>query len=193
MNILLLDTGFNTAQAGVWQNGALQAQAQSTDSKHDQSLPLLVQQVLDDAGVNFADLTALAVNIGPGRFTSLRVGLAYARGLALALNVPIYSYTSWQLLRQGDEALVLAIKPGVLDVQLQANAPSVRFELDDVVLQNLSNVRGVFAAHMLPQADGTCLPSLQKLGALAVADIQAGVKPLPPEVLYEADNWSVAV
>jgi tRNA threonylcarbamoyladenosine biosynthesis protein TsaB len=45
-------------------------------------LPTAVDEVLDAAGVSFGDLTAVAVAIGPGSFTGLRVGLSYAKGVA---------------------------------------------------------------------------------------------------------------
>lgn len=50
-------------------------------------MPLL-QEMLKDANVVWADLTALGVGIGPGNFTGIRIGVSAARGLALGLGVP---------------------------------------------------------------------------------------------------------
>jgi tRNA threonylcarbamoyladenosine biosynthesis protein TsaB len=62
--------------------------------KHGEQLAPLVEQVLADAGVVRQDLTALAVGIGPGPFTGLRVGLVTARTLAFVLEIPVYGVCS---------------------------------------------------------------------------------------------------
>jgi tRNA threonylcarbamoyladenosine biosynthesis protein TsaB len=56
---------------------------------HVASLPRLVQHVLSRAGRTIDDVEGLAVSIGPGSFTGLRIGLAFAKGVALAGRVPV--------------------------------------------------------------------------------------------------------
>ena len=55
---------------------------------HQERLAPMAGEVMAAAGVAFADLDAVAVTVGPGSFTGLRVGLAFAKGLALALEIP---------------------------------------------------------------------------------------------------------
>jgi tRNA threonylcarbamoyladenosine biosynthesis protein TsaB len=56
---------------------------------HSERLMVAVDRVLDDARWAVRDLEALAVSVGPGSFTGLRIGLATVKGLALALDLPI--------------------------------------------------------------------------------------------------------
>lgn len=57
--------------------------------KHGEQLAPLIEAVLADAGATRTDLTRIAVGVGPGPFTGLRVGLVTARTLALALSIPV--------------------------------------------------------------------------------------------------------
>ena len=62
--------------------------------KHGEQLAPLIQAVLDDVGAVRQDLTAIAVGVGPGPFTGLRVGLVTARTLGFVLDVPVYGVCS---------------------------------------------------------------------------------------------------
>lgn len=62
--------------------------------KHGEQLAPLIEAVLADAGVVRTDLTAIAVGVGPGPFTGLRVGLVTARTLGHVLEIPVYGVCS---------------------------------------------------------------------------------------------------
>jgi tRNA threonylcarbamoyl adenosine modification protein YeaZ len=66
--------------------------------KHGEQLAPLVEAVLADAGIVRQDLTAIAVGVGPGPFTGLRVGLVTARTLAFVLEIPVYGVCSLDVL-----------------------------------------------------------------------------------------------
>jgi len=65
-----------------------------TRHHHTIELAPAVEDLFTRTGTTAADLTGVAVAIGPGSFTSLRIGLAAAKGLALALNIPLLGVPS---------------------------------------------------------------------------------------------------
>lgn len=56
---------------------------------HAELLPGLVEEVFAEAGLSLSDIDRIAVTVGPGSFAGIRVGVAFARGLALSLRVPV--------------------------------------------------------------------------------------------------------
>lgn len=66
--------------------------------KHGEHLQPLVDEVVREAGLTPADLTAIAVGAGPGPFTGLRVGLVAARTMGFALDVPVYAVCTLDVL-----------------------------------------------------------------------------------------------
>lgn len=62
--------------------------------KHGEHLAPLIARAMDDAGIVRQDLTAIAVGVGPGPFTGLRVGIVTARTLGFVLEIPVYGVCS---------------------------------------------------------------------------------------------------
>ena len=63
------------------------------DKGQAERLMPLLEEVLAEGGIGWADLTALAVGTGPGNFTGVRIAVAAARGLALGLGIPAIGVT----------------------------------------------------------------------------------------------------
>lgn len=93
--ILALDTSFNTTGAAFLRDGRVEASAAvGKERGHSENLIELVSGVLRDAGFRKTDLTAIGVTVGPGSFTGLRVGIAFAKGLAVGLKLPMAAVSS---------------------------------------------------------------------------------------------------
>lgn len=89
MIVLALDTCLAACSAAVLKDGRpLAALSEPMTRGHQERLALMVAQVMATAGLDFAALDRIGVTVGPGSFTGLRVGLAFAKGLALALGRP---------------------------------------------------------------------------------------------------------
>jgi tRNA threonylcarbamoyladenosine biosynthesis protein TsaB len=91
MRVLAIDTALEACAAGVFDldgRDALASESRPMGRGHAEALMPLVARVMDAAAIDFAELDRIAVTVGPGSFTGLRVGIAAARGLALATGKP---------------------------------------------------------------------------------------------------------
>lgn len=94
MSFLALDTAMAACSAAVYDDfreAALAAAFVPMERGHGEALAPMIDDVMKRAGRDFAGLEAIAVTLGPGTFTGLRIGLAMAKGLALALGRPIHA------------------------------------------------------------------------------------------------------
>ena len=91
MRVLAIDTALEACSAAVLDTelGAISAHESLPMVRgHAEALLPLIARVMDSAGLEFAALDRIAVTTGPGSFTGLRVGIAAARGIALAAGKP---------------------------------------------------------------------------------------------------------
>jgi tRNA threonylcarbamoyladenosine biosynthesis protein TsaB len=97
--VLCLDTSTPTARVAIVDGaGAIVAHAEATAERHSAHVLRLCDEVLRAVGLRPDGLDAIACGAGPGSFTGLRVGLAVAKGLALATGKPLLLVSSLQAL-----------------------------------------------------------------------------------------------
>ena len=97
MLILALDTSMAACSVCVYDTDkslVIGANRRFMDRGQAEALAPMVQETIKIAGVGFADLRRIAVTIGPGTFTGVRIGLAMARGLGVSLSIPIIGINS---------------------------------------------------------------------------------------------------
>ena len=95
MKILAMDTAAMGYGVALVENGQVLAQVEGTRSKsHARHLMVAVREVLEEAGCCPGQVKGLAVTCGPGSFTGLRIGIASAKALASALNIPAYGVST---------------------------------------------------------------------------------------------------
>ena len=97
MKILALETTGSACSVALWRDGGVVARRfEAMTRGHAERLVPMIGEVLAEAGVTAEAVDRLAVTVGPGAFTGLRVGLATARGLALATGRPLVGVTTFE-------------------------------------------------------------------------------------------------
>jgi len=95
VKILAIDTALGACSAAVLDGDTILAHRLTVMERgHAEALAPMVQLVMKEADIPFASLERLAVTTGPGTFTGQRVGLAFMRGLRLALDRPLIGVTT---------------------------------------------------------------------------------------------------
>lgn len=99
MLVLGINTVGDACEAALVRDGAVAAEcSEPMQQGHDARLAPLVERLMRDSGTPFSALDRIAVVVGPGSFTGVRVGVAFARGLALSLDKPAVGVTSLEAL-----------------------------------------------------------------------------------------------
>ena len=90
--ILCLETSSVNCSVSLFENEDLRASVEMGETyMHSEKLHVFIEEVLKKAGVKITNLDAVAVGSGPGSFTGLRIGMAAAKGLCFALDIPLIS------------------------------------------------------------------------------------------------------
>ena len=66
---------------------------------HSSELAVNIKKMIDKYDVSISDLDFIIINIGPGSFTGLRIGLSFAKGLSLSNNIPLIPVNSFQVIK----------------------------------------------------------------------------------------------
>lgn len=97
--LLAFDTATPHVTVALHDGGSVIASFESDEPmRHGEMLAPGIARVLSDVGASAKDLTAIAVGVGPGPFTGLRVGLVTARTLAFARDIPVHGVCSLDIL-----------------------------------------------------------------------------------------------
>jgi tRNA threonylcarbamoyladenosine biosynthesis protein TsaB len=138
--VLGLDTSTQIASLAIVARGQVAGSIERALGSHAAALPGVVDELLSASGFKIRDLGAIAVGIGPGSFTGLRIGVSYAKGIAMAsgcatLGVPGFDPMALTALRRNN------IEPGrLVCVVVDARKGEVYAALYRVVVDGLEKL-----------------------------------------------------
>jgi len=127
MKILAIDTALPAVSACVLTEGATTAESEETlgmERGHAEALIPLIERVMGRVEGGFSALDRVAVTVGPGSFTGLRVGIAAARAIALAWSIPAVGVSTLAALAA---PLILEEAAGIVVVAIDARHGHVFF------------------------------------------------------------------
>jgi tRNA threonylcarbamoyl adenosine modification protein YeaZ len=128
MRLLAIDTALDACAACVFDTDvgkALAGESLSMGRGHAEALMPLIARVMDRADIGFSALARIAVTVGPGSFTGLRVGISAARGIALVAGKPavgvttLAAYAAPHIANEDAAQIVVAIDARHQNVYLQ--------------------------------------------------------------------------
>jgi tRNA threonylcarbamoyladenosine biosynthesis protein TsaB len=98
--ILLLETATKVCSVGLSHNGEMIAMREdkTPDYSHSSLLTVFADDVMKASSIAFNQLDAVAVSMGPGSYTGLRIGVSAAKGFCFALNIPLIAINSLESL-----------------------------------------------------------------------------------------------
>jgi tRNA threonylcarbamoyladenosine biosynthesis protein TsaB len=199
--LLGLDTATAAVTVALHDGGQPLAQLVTVDThRHAELLAPAIAKVVADAGATPHDLTAIAVGVGPGPYTGLRVGLVTARVLGAALGIPVHGLCTLDVIAAdvdaGGEDFLVATDARRRELYwARYDGSGRRVAGPEVAKPALIPVSGLPAAgegpmlypEVLPDGLGPAFPAAATLCRMAVAALADGDpdnKLLAPEPLY---------
>lgn len=168
MNTLLhIDTAGPEAIIGISQDLQVIASKQNNLSNtHGEFVQAGVEALCKEAGISLKDMDAIAVTMGPGSYTGLRVGLASAKGLAFALDKPLIGLSTLSLLAKAAVGHLIETRNALLDdkqLQLFSMIDARRMEIFGAIYNSTLDY---FTSEKAMILDKTLLHSLLSNGPL---------------------------
>lgn len=113
--ILQIETATQTCSVALAENGQLLGVIEKTDRNiHAANITLFIADVLKANNKNMADLSAVAISMGPGSYTGLRIGVSTAKGLCYALDIPLIAINTLEAMTIGFKGKCFSVQPHTL-------------------------------------------------------------------------------
>lgn len=113
--ILCIETGTDICSVGIARDGELMSLRESDQGRdHAKQVAVFVDELLRETGVKPDELDAVAVGMGPGSYTGLRIGVSFAKGLCYGLNIPLLAVGSLEALT---DVAIKDYEAGIIQVE----------------------------------------------------------------------------
>ena len=112
--------------------------------KQSTALPVECEKFINECGATWQDITAIGIVVGPGSFTGIRLGIAYAKGIGMGLNIPVVGISMFDLYLAATPDAFVAIDSGRGDFFVAANGLEPQtMEIDELETKQMEWPRTV--------------------------------------------------
>ncbi len=113
--ILQIETSTQTCSVALAKEGVVLYSKEETDRNiHAANITLFIDEVVKFCNYTLNDLDAIAVSMGPGSYTGLRIGVSTAKGLCYALDIPLIAINTLEAMADGFRAKCFSVQPNSL-------------------------------------------------------------------------------
>ena len=152
MNILAIESSGLVASAAVAEDGLLKTEFTINNRlTHSETLLPMIRSMFDISGLDMHKTDAIAVSAGPGSFTGLRIGAATAKGLALALNIPVISVSSLKAMAYGLSELSESVICPIMDARREQVYSAAYRHGEELLTEEARDIH-----EFLAELDGFC-------------------------------------
>lgn len=221
MKLLAFETATEACSVALYLDGEVRERFEVAPRRHAELALPMAQALLDEAGIARAQLDAIAVGRGPGAFTGVRLAIALAQGIALALDKPVVAVSTLQVIavqspgerilaaidarmgevyvgafaRKGDE--LIAISTEIVCAPQAVSLPDSENNWHGIGT-GFAAANGLLQQHLesqLVSVDATALPHAADVARLAVAAYARGeaVAPERVEPAYLRNNVALTL
>ena len=105
--ILCLETATPSCSVALVHNGeVLACEEDPKGQNHSEKITLFISSVMKKANISYNDLDAIAVSMGPGSYTGLRIGVSTAKGLCYAVSKPLIAVETLESMAYGGKVVI---------------------------------------------------------------------------------------
>ena len=139
--ILCLETATPSCSVALVHNGeVLACEEDPKGQNHSEKITLFIDSVMKKAGISYNDLDAVAVSMGPGSYTGLRIGVSTAKGLCYAVSKPLIAVSTLEAMAYGGKTIV---KKGLLVPAIDARRMEVYAAIFDESINKIKDTEAV--------------------------------------------------
>ncbi len=173
--ILQLETSTTSCSVALSINGETVALKEINErNAHASSLTLFIQDVMLSAGKEMNDLDAIAVSMGPGSYTGLRIGVSTAKGLCYGLDIPLIAINTLEAMTGGYQ-MIDAGQPGLYCPMIDARRMEVYSAVYDTNMKEVLPVEArIIDANSLSDILSTQRITFFGDGAMKCKDVLSG-------------------
>ncbi len=189
MKILALETSAKAVSAAVTEDRRVLASGyQDTGLTHSRTLMPIVEHIMKDAEITMAEISAVAVAVGPGSFTGIRIGVSAAKGLAFAASIPAVGVSTLAAMARN-----AAFADGLVVCAMDARRNQIYnalFEAKNGALTRLTPDRAIGLDELSQELRGDSRPKIVvgdggRLCAEALAAADVACRLAPPHLVMQ--------